>query len=1326
MNRGLKKSIFFIIIVCCIISSFVACDISDYKLEFIVDGEVYKTITTNGREAIELPPAPQKDDYVFDGWYWDEGAWQEPFSYNDFVYKPLSSNAKLYAKWKEKESLQGTQADFDGFNKTEEYTYSLVVDSDVDTLSLSDIVKVNSNSTWILSKDPLVNEPISDKTATLEIGENIYYVLVTAQDDTNQIYKLIINRKEPLFKVTFDTDGGEEVEPLYVRKGDIIEEPEKVDKKGYTFLGWDYDFSQPIQNDIIIEAIFEANEYTVTFDSNGGELSEKTLQVVYDSQIVLPVPSKLGYEFKGWYKDSELIENGAWTIDDNVELRAEWQLESYTITYNLNKGTNNQLNPDSYTIQSEDIVLQKPLRSGCLFEGWYSDSMFVNKVETIVGGSIGNIELWAKWQPMRYNITYDLKGGVNNEQNPDSFTVEDHIVIQEPTKAGYTFIGWSSTDWDGMQKEIVISSNVFTSLALTANWQENEEMSAFNFSSVNNRCTIQSVKDKNVTSVVIPYYVTDIGDEAFRDCDKLQIVTFEENSQCTQIGKYAFQGCASLQSIELAASLELISASAFRYCDNLKDVYFDGDLADWCNIEFINSFSNPGTFANDLYIDGELLQGDVVIPDGVTRIHYGAFSNRTGIKSVVIPYGVTEIGDYAFENCSSLTDIAIPEGVTNIGEYAFYRCGSLTDISIPAGVTSIGGNAFNRCSSLTDIAIPDSVTSIGEYVFYKCSNLKSAMIPEGVTSIADGLFYDCVSLESVVIPDSITSIGSSAFAGCVSLSGITIPADVMSIGNNAFYNCNSLKNIEVKSGNTVYRSSGNCLIETATKTLLYGCQNSVIPDDGSVAQISAGAFYNCVGLRSIVIPDSVTVIENGAFEECVGLESVVLSQEITSIRSEVFLNCNSLKSIVIPDSVTTIENRAFEGCGSLTNLTIGKGVTNIGEKAFYDCYGLVSVIIGNAVNDIGKNAFGYCESLTAVYYEGDVASWCDIVFADSDSNPVNYAENLYIAGELLEHLILPQGVESIGEYVFYNCKSLKSVTIPVNIKSIGQYAFANCNIDDVYYQGDLAGWCGMNYGNVDANPMYSAKNLYINGRLLQGELVIPDNVTNIAAAAFANCNSLTDITIPASVTNISERAFSECNNVVSITVPVTVLQMQYGAFENCNKLVLYVEAASKPEGWHNNWCRGIPVIWDCNNNNLANDGYRYITYEGLNYAIKDNEAKVVGNNVDGTVVIASEIEYEGEIYKVNYVDAWAFSNCNDITSVVFPKWPSTIASYAFENCSNLTYVFISGSPSDFGLLISGDGNDALLDMSRHYYYSETQPSKEGNYWHYVDGKPTIW
>ena len=285
-----------------------------------------------------------------------------------------------------------------------------------------------------------------------------------------------------------------------------------------------------------------------------------------------------------------------------------------------------------------------------------------------------------------------------------------------------------------------------------------------------------------------------------------------------------------------------------------------------------------------------------------------------GCQTTTIPNSVTAIGDNAFYNCEGLTAINIPNSVTIIGDYAFYCCSGLTTVTIPNSVTSIGNSGFSGCTSLTSVSIPNSVTSIGEYAFNYCN-----------------------SLTTISIPNSVTTIGDYAFFSCHGLSSITISSSVTSIGYRAFNNCPALTAIQVEGGNTVYDSRNNCnaIIETSGNTLLFGCQNTTIPN--SVASIGECAFWGCTTLTALTIPLCVTSIGRSAFYQCSGLTSVS-----------------------VPNSVTSIEYCAFAGCSSLATVILGSALTNIGEGAFINCSRLKNMYCyAEKVPELGDNVFDY-------------------------------------------------------------------------------------------------------------------------------------------------------------------------------------------------------------------------------------------------------------------------------------------------------------------------------------------------------------------------------
>ena len=244
-----------------------------------------------------------------------------------------------------------------------------------------------------------------------------------------------------------------------------------------------------------------------------------------------------------------------------------------------------------------------------------------------------------------------------------------------------------------------------------------------------------------------------------------------------------------------------------------------------------------------------------------------------------------------------------------------------------------------------------------------------------VVYISPNVFRDCINIIEIKISEGVTSIEFSTFYNCKGLTEITIPASVTSIDSYAFPGCKSLTGINVAEGNTVYHSEGNCLIETTTKTLILGCQNSVIPTDGSVTSIGSYAFNGCSGLTEITIPEGVTGIGESAFEYCSSLTEITIPAGVRSIGAAAFWECSSLSEITIPASVTSIGSHAFYACTSLTEITIPAGVTGIDGGMFSGCSSLTKITIPAGVTSIGYGSFYHCSSLTSVIFETTEGWW---------------------------------------------------------------------------------------------------------------------------------------------------------------------------------------------------------------------------------------------------------------------------------------------------------------------------------------------------------------
>lgn len=273
----------------------------------------------------------------------------------------------------------------------------------------------------------------------------------------------------------------------------------KMSRTGYTFAGY-YDAASGGTQyytsanasartwnkaaNTTLYAHWTANKYTVSYNANGGAGTMANSTATYGSAFttVKNAFTRTGYTFNGWNEKADgtgtawslsssgVAESGkswTWSYTSNITLYAQWKPVTYTISYALNGGTNNSANPSSYTIESAAITLKDPTKTGYTFAGWKEGN-------TIAKGSTGNKTFTAQWTPIPYTITYALNGGTNSSANPSSYTIESaDITLSAPTRAGYTFKGWTGSNGTTAQTSVTIAAGSTGAKNYTANWTAN-------------------------------------------------------------------------------------------------------------------------------------------------------------------------------------------------------------------------------------------------------------------------------------------------------------------------------------------------------------------------------------------------------------------------------------------------------------------------------------------------------------------------------------------------------------------------------------------------------------------------------------------------------------------------------------------------------------------------------------------------------------------------------------------------------------------------------------------------------------------------------------
>ena len=253
------------------------------------------------------------------------------------------------------------------------------------------------------------------------------------------------------YTIAFDTNGGSEIAPITQDYGTEITAPDNPTRKGYTFKGWDKEIPEtmPAEN-ITVKAQWEINQYTIAFDTNGGsEIAPITQD--YGTEITAPDnPTRKGYTFKGW--DKEIPET---MPSENMTVKAQWEINQYTITFDTNGGS--EIAPITQDYGTEITAPDKPTRKGYTFKGWNKEIPETMPAE--------NITVKAQWEINQYTIAFDTNGG--SEIAPITQDYGTEITAPDnPTRKGYTFKGWDKEIPETMPAE---------NITITARWKDTEK-----------------------------------------------------------------------------------------------------------------------------------------------------------------------------------------------------------------------------------------------------------------------------------------------------------------------------------------------------------------------------------------------------------------------------------------------------------------------------------------------------------------------------------------------------------------------------------------------------------------------------------------------------------------------------------------------------------------------------------------------------------------------------------------------------------------------------------------------------------------------------------
>ena len=661
---------------------------------------------------------------------------------------------------------------------------------------------------------------------------------------------------------------------------------------------------------------------------------------------------------------------------------------------------------------------------------------------------------------------------------------------------------------------------------------------------------------EQIREVHIEEGVTGLGSGCFNICLALEKVTFPQS--LVSIGKNAFQNDTLLTEAVLPNGLERLDADAFYMCSLQGTLVLPSALSSFGSGCFAGNNLTAFRISEDNPYyrceDGVLFTKDMAtlcqypagkpdesyeIPESVNTVLRAAVYNAENVAALSIPANARNLGAYAFAGMTKLEALELPEKLTVIPDSLVERAEKLTKIIIPNRVKEVGGGAFFGCLAATELRIGWSVESIGLNAFMCCEGLTHAVVPENVSFLGMHALDTGANLEDVTILNPSCEIGDYADT-------LYRPERVVVYG----YEGSTAQAYCEKYGYTFQALeapnvlTGSCGAEGDEVTWTLNLDTGLMRIAGSgemmdfASPVASPWFMNRTAIKGVVVEEGVTSVGDFAFTMAANLEETVLSEGLTRIGADAFLNDQSLRRCILPESLREIGNMAFTGC-PIPELILPENLERVGDLAFSHC-GMTELTIPAGLTELGNGPFASCASLTEIKAAAESEAFCTVdgvLFSKDGTKLVQYPAgkpgecyelpssvtqicSSAFSGCTLKEVLLPEGLEKIGEYAFEKCTQLQGTRFPDTLTEIDGHAFENCGFTELTIPDSVT-----KIGNYVFSDNEKLEKLHIGSGL-----------TELPSGVFLRCTALRNVLIPAGIEKIGKVAFRECEKLKCLLI----------------------------------------------------------------------------------------------------------------------------------------------------------------------------------------------